>query len=300
VPATAETAALIVLLRIGSRPWSTYAAIVGERGSATAVLDEEWGVNLGQPSLFRDENDNRDVERLLAAAKRDIDGWLDHGMQLHTILDPEYPDNLRALRDRPPLIFTAGRLCPADARSVAVVGSRLPTSQAVADARASATQLVDAGYVVASGLAAGIDTAAHTAALSSGGRTIAVIGNGLMHCYPPQNAALQREIARTGAVVSQFWPDAPPTRRTFPMRNAVLSGVTRATLVVEAGERSGSRLQARLAVSQGRPLFLLASLLRRQPWTQELAQEPGAEVVHSAADIPALLDHRSTSGEPVA
>jgi DNA processing protein len=107
--------------------------------------------------------------------------------------------------------------------------------------------LVDAGDTVVSGLAAGIDTAAHLGALDRAGRTLAVIGTGLRRAYPATNAPLQQRIADDAAVVSQFWPDAPPSKRTFPMRNVLMSGLARATVVIEASETSGARMQARLA-----------------------------------------------------
>ena len=135
-----------------------------------------------------------------------------------------------------------------------------------------------------SGLAAGIDTAAHEAALAAGGRTVAVIGTGLRHSYPPENAALQRRIAAEGAVVSQFWPDAPPSRTTFPLRNAVMSGLALGTVVVEASFRSGARLQARLALAHGRPVFLWRAVLD-EPWAREVAQRPGVHVIDEPAQV---------------
>ena len=140
-----------------------------------------------------------------------------------------------------------------------------------------------------SGLAAGIDTAAHTAALDRGERTVAVIGTGLHHTYPPQNAGLQRTIGSEGAVVSQFWPDSPPSRRSFPMRNAVMSGISLATVIVEATQTSGARIQARLALAQGRRVFLLEQLLV-QEWARELATRPGTHVVRAAEDITETID----------
>jgi DNA processing protein len=153
---------------------------------------------------------------------------------------------------------------------------------------------------VISGLAAGIDTAAHTATLARGGRTVAVIGTGLARSYPPQNEALQRRIASECAVVSQFWPDAPPSRRSFPMRNAVMSGITLATVVVEASETSGARMQARLARAQGRPVFLLASLVERQQWAREYAAQPGTHVVRSPEEITTVVERLISPGSLVA
>ena len=280
-----EAAALVVLLRTGRRPWQRYAELLEEAGSAVAVLEDERG---GQGSLFAADDATAD-------AARDIDRWEASGMRLLTVLDPDYPENLRTVHDRPPLIFVAGRLLPADARSVAVVGARQATSAGLAAATRIAEHLVDHGYTVVSGLATGIDTAAHTSALANTGRTIAVVGTGLQRVYPPQNAALQQRIIEHGAVVSQFWPDAPPTRRTFPMRNAVMSGMTLASVVVEASHTSGSRMQARLALEHGRPVFLTHSLLE-QEWARQLATLPGTHVVRTPQQITKTVQRLTSTG----
>ena len=198
------------------------------------------------------------------------------------------------------MVFVKGRLTPEDAKCVAVVGARNATVTGVKQARAIAGHLVDSGYTVVSGLAAGIDTAAHTATLATNGRTLAVIGTGLARAYPSQNEPLQREIARRGAVVSQFWPDSPPSRRSFPMRNAVMSGIALATVVVEASETSGARMQARLALAQGRPVFLLNGLVERQPWAREYAERPGTHVVRDPLEITAALERLTGAGSLVA
>jgi DNA processing protein len=286
-PSQKEIAALVVLLRTGKHPWSLYAELIEERGSALAILRDEGSP---QASLFSDG-----AEELLERAATDVNRWRAQGMQLLSVLDPGYPDNLRAVHDRPPLIFVAGRLEPADTRSLAVVGAREATPRGKAVARGIAEHLVDRGFTVLSGLAAGIDSAAHNAALARGGRTVAVIGTGLTRVYPPHNAALQRRIATECAVVSQFWPGAPPSRRSFPMRNAVMSGLALGTVVVEASDTSGTRTQARLALGHGRPVFLWRSLLD-QAWARECAARPGAHVVQSAEEITALVERLSSSG----
>ncbi len=206
-----------------------------------------------------------------------------------TVLDDEYPPNLRTIHNRPPLLFIAGELTGEDARSVAVVGTRRPSARGLTAASAIAGELADDGFTVTSGLAQGVDTAAHRAALERGRRTVAVIGIGLRRSYPAANAALQRRIAGEGAVVSQFWPDAPPTRSSFPMRNIVMSGFSLATVVVEASSTSGAKMQARFALEHGRPVFLLASLLEHA-WAREYAERAGAHVVDSAADIAAQVE----------
>jgi DNA processing protein len=273
-----ENAALVVLLRGGTRSWSAYAEMVEEAGSAQAVLDREHG---NQSSLFaRDE---------LEAAARQIDQWQQRGMRLVTVLDPDYPQNLRAAHDRPPLVFVAGTLEPRDARGVAVVGARAASPAGRQAATRIAAHLIGEAFTVLSGLATGIDAAAHGAALEAGGRTIAVVGTGLMHCYPPQHVGLQRRIAATCAVLSPFWPDSPPTRRSFPIRNAVMSGAARATVVVEASATSGARMQARLSLAQGRPVFLFAPLLE-QEWARAYAERPGTHVFDEPQEITHVVE----------
>ncbi len=226
------------------------------------------------------------MHELLATATADVLRWSAQDIRLLTVLDRAYPENLRAVHDRPPLIFVAGEISQSDSRSIAVVGARRASPHGIAIARQIATHLVDRGFTVVSGLAAGIDTAAHTAALAAGGRTLAVLGTGLSNTYPPQNTNLQLQIADKHAVISQFWPDAPPTRQTFPARNATMSGLTLATVVIEATHRSGARGQAHRALNHGRPVFLAPDLMR-QPWAQELARRPG---VHLAASPEAITE----------
>lgn len=205
------------------------------------------------------------------------------------MLDSEYPSNLRAVHDRPALIFLSGRLEPADERSVAIIGARRPSRAGLDRARLLASELSQRGYTIISGLAAGVDSAAHTATLGSQGRTVAVIGTGVDQAYPPENRDLQRQIATTGAVVSQFWPGSPPSRESFPQRNAVMSGLAAGTVIVEASQRSGTRIQARLALAHGRPVFIARELLD-QEWASALAARPGVRAVSSADEIVETLE----------
>jgi DNA processing protein len=133
---------------------------------------------------------------------------------------------------------------------------------------------VESGFTILSGLALGIDTAAHTAALDAGGSTSAVVGTGLNRVFPPENSGLaERILASGGALLSQFFPAQPPTRWTFPMRNVVMSGLSMATVVVEASETSGARMQARVALQHGRTVFLLRSLVEQHAWAQKYVNE---------------------------
>jgi DNA processing protein len=154
----------------------------------------------------------------------------------------------------------------------------------------AARLLADRGLTVISGLAEGIDTAAHTEALAVGARTVAVIGTGITKGYPASNRVLQDEIAAKGLVVSQFYPDQPPTKTTFPMRNATMSGYGLATIVIEAGERSGSRVQARQAAHHGRPVILSRSVVDSTSWGKAMSDAPWVHVVGSEPDLGEAID----------
>ncbi|MGH2843665.1 MAG: DNA-processing protein DprA [Solirubrobacteraceae bacterium] len=269
-----ETAALVALLRAGGRAWARYIARTRrERGaravSALAVLEQELGL------LAYDA---------LATAGEQIQEWRARGYRLVSILDGDYPANLSVVDGRPPLLFIVGTLSMDDRHSVSVIGTRRPTEEARRLAAAAAFELSKAGYVIFSGLAAGIDACAHRAVLERGGRTVAVIGSGLDHSYPPENAQLQDQIARTGAVISQFWPEDRPTPRSFPARNAVMSGLTLASVIVEASPMSGTRVQARHALSQGRKLILMGPVMT-QTWARELAERPGVAVAKTIDEL---------------
>jgi DNA processing protein len=270
-----EQAVLIAWLRRPRVVWSTVTERLEDCGSVrTAAAVEE----SAQGALFEATRD--DVEK----AAGDLEQWKRVGIWMVSVLDPGYPSNLRMIHQHPPVLFMRGTADERDVMSVAVVGTRHPTERGIDQAGQLATGLAASGIPVISGLAAGIDSAAHTAALAAGGRTVAVIGTGIDRAYPPQNASLQEEIAAKGLLVSQFLPGSSPTKASFPMRNAVMSGYTLATVVVEAADRSGSRMQARLALQHGRHVFLMRSLLEHD-WARDYEQRPGVTVVETAADV---------------
>lgn len=212
------------------------------------------------------------------------------GARLVTVLDEEYPTNLRLIFNLPPFLFYRGTLERDDARSVAVVGTRKPSEEGVGRARKMATALIDEGVTVLSGLAAGVDTAAHEATLASGGRTIAVMGTGILRVYPAANKQLAERIAETGALVSQFWPSQPPAQHTFPRRNVVTSGMSQGTVVIEASKTSGAKMQARLALQHGKIAFLIESLVTAQPWARDyLERFPRAIKVREVQEVIARL-----------
>jgi DNA processing protein len=164
-----------------------------------------------------------------------------------------------------------------------------------------ARELVSRGVTVVAGLALGIDTVAHRAALAASGRTVAIIGTGINRTYPAENRDLHEEIAACGLLLSQFWPDAPPQKHTFLMRNAAMSGYGLATVVVEAGEHSGARAQARMAVEHGRPVILTEMVVDRNEWAQALVGRPGIHVASSLrsllAVVDGLIEERATVGD---
>ncbi|MFS8100485.1 DNA-protecting protein DprA [Lentzea alba] len=231
------------------------------------------------------------ISRRLDPVEKEIESWADEGINLVTVLDEEYPVQLLMVHQRPPFLTCRGFLDPADQFGVAVVGSRHATARGLHITREIATTLTKHDITVFSGLAAGVDTAAHRAVVDAGGRTVSVVGTGLRRCcYPAENAELQQEIARTGAVVSQFWPDAGPAKHHFPMRNAVMSGCSVATVVVEASEHSGTRIQARLALEHGRHVFFLPEVVSGTTWGQEVAQRPNTTVLEGPDHLLRVLD----------
>lgn len=212
---------------------------------------------------------------------------LDEGARLTTVLDEDYPANLRVIFDLPPFLFYKGDLRPEDAWSVAVVGTRKASDEGLQMAKDMAGLLAGKRVTVLSGLARGIDTAAHRATLERAGRTIAVLGSGLNKLYPPENEGLADKIAAQGAVVSQFWPDQPPTSYTFPWRNRVTSGLGQGTVVIEASGTSGARMQARLALEHGKQVFLVSSLVKRHEWAQKYVLRGAIEV----SDVEDVVRH---------
>lgn len=277
-----DTPAVIALLRLPpARHHASPAELLEQAGSGHVALKEALSAS---GTLFAP-----DPQPLLDAAQASLRRWQALGWHIITVLDADYPANLRAVHDRPALLFLSRAPEPADERSVAVIGTRRPTAAGLALGGAISTHLASLSYVVISGLAAGIDTAAHEAALAAGGRTVAVLGTGLDRAYPPENAALQARIASAGALVSPFWPGTPPSAGTFRRRNVVMSGLTRATVIVEAGERSGTRTQARAALLHGRAVFL-TRLAADQEWARVLSQRPGVLLIDSPREITDRLE----------
>ena len=214
--------------------------------------------------------------------------WLegDPSRRFITLGDPAYPSLLLATADPPLVLYAIGRLELLHATSIAVVGSRHPTRQGLDNARAFASHLSQGGLTIVSGLALGIDGAAHEGALEGPGSTIAVVGTGLDSVYPRRHLDLARRISEQGLLLSEYPLGMPPLPENFPKRNRIIAGLARGTLVVEAALKSGSLITARLAVEQGREVFAIpGSIHSPQSRGCHALIKQGAKLVESGQDI---------------
>ncbi len=178
-----------------------------------------------------------------------------HKVKILSIFDKDYPENLRNIYDPPILLYIKGDIMVSDKMAIALVGSRKASLYGINICRDLASQLSRMGLTIVSGLARGIDSAAHKGAIDGRGRTIGVLGSGLDNIYPPENEKLASEIASSGALISEFPMEMPPLPRNFPIRNRIISGLSLGVIVVEAAKRSGALITADLALEQGREVF---------------------------------------------
>ncbi len=209
------------------------------------------------------------------------------GHRLLTLADDDYPPRLLDIADPPPLLFVNGDVAALSEPALAIVGSRNATIGGRDNAVAFAHALADHGFVIASGLAVGIDAAAHEGALRGvGGRTVAVLGTGIDRCYPAANQSLARRIPASGALLSEFPPGTRPMRGNFPRRNRLIAGLSIGVLVVEAARESGSLITARLAADHGREVFAVPGSIH-SPQSRGCHQliRDGARLVESVDDI---------------
>lgn len=259
----------------------------GERALAEVVRP-----NLArQITQYADVVDVADQERRLDAAKA----------TLVTLDDTLYPWRLGEIYDPPLALFVRGALLPEDEFAVAIVGTRRPTPYGIRMAEKLGRELAARGVTVVSGLASGIDSAAHRGALEAGGRTIAVLGNGVDVVYPRENRELTDQIIAQGAVVSQFPMGWEPNKGHFPRRNRVISGMTLGTVVVQAPRDSGALITAHAAAEQGREVFAVPgeATLQASQGPHALIRE-GAKLVESAGDILVELNLPAHQRQPLA
>jgi len=262
-------------------------------GSAQAVFEQS-NLTLRQLGSEKLADALQAEPPALAALLQTTRDWLQAGSdrRIATLGDAAYPAALLNIEDPPLMLYMLGTLCErADtaatlARSLAIVGSRNPTPQGENNARQFAKAFGEAGLCVVSGLALGIDGAAHDGALLGGGETIAVVGTGLDRVYPKKHLALAHRIARQGMLVSEFPLGTPPLTANFPKRNRIISGLSLGTLVVEAALKSGSLITARLAAEQGKEVFAIpGSIHSPQSRGCHALIKQGAKLVEVAQDV---------------
>jgi DNA processing protein len=251
------------------------------------------------------------TDKAMSATRERIRNETDRAPRQIPLGDTAYPANLREIHAPPARLYVRGTLAENDALAVAIVGSRAATPYGVAVAERLAADLAARGVTVVSGLARGIDSAAHRGALRAGGRTIAVLGSGVDVIYPPENRRLAGDIEASGALVSQFEPGTPPLAGYFPARNRVIAGLSLAVLVVEAAEKSGSLITAGLAAEMGREVLAVPGLLTspQSVGAHRLIQD-GAALIQGWEDVVgqlplfwrdrvrALTPEPSQAGEP--
>ncbi len=268
---------------IGPRTWQTLVQSLGDPRQALqappSVLRSIPGI--GQKLALSIAN---------AATQVDISDELrrchEHGIALLAVGQSGYPVRLQEIEDPPPILFCRGQWTRRDDLAVAIVGTRHATPYGVRQAERLARELALAGFTIVSGLARGIDVAAHRGALLAGGRTLAVLGSGLLNMYPPEHGELSLEIAAQGAVISEYTCLQPPKSGAFPQRNRIVTGLSLGLIVVEAADKSGALISARHAMEQNREVFALPGQVdnRMSAGCHQLIRD-GATLVRSVDDV---------------
>jgi DNA processing protein len=217
--------------------------------------------------------------------RRELDQVLQKGYTVITLVDPSYPVLLKEIPDPPPFLYVSGDLA-ADQRNIAVVGSRNATAYGISATQKLCADLTAFDLTIVSGMALGIDTAAHQGALAGKGKTVAVLGSGFNRIYPAENRKLFKRISEKGAVISEFALDIAPEAHNFPIRNRIISGMSMGTIVVEASRKSGSLITARLAAEQNREVFAVPGSIHsfKSTGTHTLIKQ-GAKLVENAQDV---------------
>ena len=210
----------------------------------------------------------------------------DNDIKVYTIFENEYPENLKHIYDPPPVLYVKGELTAGDSIAISIVGSRKASDYGLKTAHRIALRLAESGITIVSGMAMGIDSAAHRGAIAANGRTIAVFGCGLKYVYPAANFRLSKEIEKRGALISEYPFDTEAYPSQFPARNRIISGMSLGVIVVEAGEKSGSLITADFALEQGREVFAVPGNITstNSKGTNELIKN-GAKLVSRIEDI---------------
>jgi DNA processing protein len=278
--------ALVLLNSVRSIPAGRLKKLIDACGSPEKVLlakKHDWGACGALTPLMVAQLERArtvfDPEKELRLAEK-------NRVRVVTLFDQEYPENLKQIFDPPVILYVKGIFLPADVNAIGVVGSRGATPYGLECARNFSLKLASFGLTIVSGMARGVDTAAHRGALDAGGRTIAVLGSGLLEIYPPENEKLFFEIAQMGAVISEFPLTTAPLPANFPVRNRIISGLSKGILVVEANQRSGALITARCALEQNREVFAIPGKLTSQTslGTNDLIKQ-GARMVTEPEEI---------------
>lgn len=299
MPINAETRALLTLHLVPGLGPRLTAALLERFSSAEAVLHAPANQLREVPYLGA-----KLAADLVEAVRRvDVDAELErmakHRVGLLMLGQPEYPASLAQISDPSHVLYLRGNLLPSDAKAVALVGSRHCTAYGRRIAERLATGLVRAGYVIVSGLARGIDGAAHRAALQAGGRTIGVLAGGLSRIYPPEHTELAQQVEASGALLCEASMEQEPLPAMFPARNRIISGLCQGVVVIEAAERSGALITATHAAEQGRSIMAVPGPVDQATsgGTNELIRK-GAILVRSAEDVLQELEGGLQSAPP--
>lgn len=249
--------AYVVLNRIEGLGPITVRRLVETLGSPAAILEADVEALKEAPKVGPKLAQSIVAQRREIDVEQELESAAAIGARLITLVDAEYPESLAMIYDPPLALYIWGELLPEDGKSLAIVGSRSATNYGIGAADRFGFQLAQLGFTIVSGLARGIDTAAHRGALKAKGRTVAVLGGALDCLYPPENAKLAEEIAANGAVISEYPLGRQADRQTFPYRNRIISGMTMGTLIVECGRKSGTLHTADAALEQGKTVFAI-------------------------------------------
>ncbi|WP_455370147.1 DNA-processing protein DprA [Petrachloros mirabilis] len=260
------------------REWKSPDAVL--RASKDELIGRGCSARLAESISQGPDSENcRRIDRQLNEIRRGR-------IEVYTILDASYPSRLRMIQDPPPLLYVSGSVTEADELALAVVGARRATDAGRVVTEDLAKDLAATGFTIVSGLARGVDAAAHRGALAAGGRTIGVLGCGIDRTYPPEHERLRREIETQGAILSELPLGAPPHSAHFPRRNRIISGLSLGVIVTEAAVNSGSLITASLAAEQGREVFAVPGFVKSATsrGTNSLIKQ-GAALVERAEDV---------------
>jgi len=261
-------------------------ALIDHFGSAKAMMSAAVSDLRSVPGI------GQKLSRAIVAARSEVNlenelrDCRENGVQILAEPEPAYPQSLRTIPDPPGVLFVRGEILPSDGIAIAIVGTRHGTQYGVAQAERLAAGLARCGYTIVSGLARGIDAAAHRGALKAGGRTLAVLGSGVLNVYPPEHEQLALEVIARGALVGENPPRSPPLSGAFPQRNRIITGLSLGVIVVEASERSGALISARHAMEQGREVFALPGRVdsRTSRGCHRLIRD-GAKLIETVDDV---------------